>query len=751
MNTTITYYNDYKSLGLTVVPVEWDIVKKEPVSHRLWSETTELKISSKHNAIMIKTGGAWASLDFDIKNTKRKTLFEEWKAMVLNQWPEIYDKVYIEKTRNEGYHVWLKYNKLEKKLSLAESELGNEVIALYAKGPLVYTFPTPGYTEYHSSMQDVQELTDKEFEYLISTSQIFNEYKPEYDPSLKAVNYPAGYESLLSQFDSKIPDDVWETILSVSGLVPILNYKYHAKDKFVAFRREGSTSNAISAKVFYKTKRVLIFSASLNNFPNWHNRADYDNIWSLPPSFMLFYQHERSWDKTIEQIKGIIESVGIDIEIKPEISTDYPLDVFPTSIRQSILDVCHHRSLSPSFVATAGLWTISSLAGTRYHSDFKSEGKNILFCLMIAPVSVGKTPAYKVMCETPLKESHESLDKRYTEDLERWTKEKAKSSSNKEPFTEKKPTRFIPISADGTTEGYIHKSMMQPNGIGVYQDEAETILNAGNFKATNDSISFFTQAFSGGRITQVRADESKERVVPNLNLNLLMGTQPSRVKNIFTEDRLSSGFASRFLMVEADYTELNTESDPFGDKKEMCEEWNEIVRGLFYSGMNYNSGDNQQIFINMTPEAKNAYRVYYRQLLTDANKRIKSKSEEYIIGTEAKMSAYLPRLIQILSIIYNHTGPTITEEIVHKGYKLYRYYAESTIKIIANLNCEIETGLPGDLELLFQTLPDEFSRKEAAEICTRINLKERRFDISIRRKDFSKLFQKIGQGRYKKI
>lgn len=743
------YYNDYRDLGLTVYPIQWDMIKKEPVNHPKWSDDPK-PLNKHHNALMIKTDGDYACLDFDLKNTSRKTIFEEFKTIVLNQMPEIWDKVFIEETRNKGYHIWIKYNKLEKKIALAESDLGNEVIALYAKGPLVYTFPTPGYTEYHNSMQDVQDLNDKEFEYLISTSQIFNEYKPAYDPSLKAINYPSGYESLLQQFDTKITDDVWDSILNQISLTPIRDYKYSPKDKFRAFRRNGSASEAISAKVYYRTKRVMIFSASLHNFPNWHNKSEYP-VWSLPPSFVLFYKNNRDWKATLEEIKGIIESVGIDIENTPAVKTDFPLHVFPLEIHASILDVCSHRSLSPAFVATAGLWTVSSLAGTRYHSEFNSEGKNILFCLMIAPVSVGKTPAYKVMCETPLRESHEALDKRFTDDMDRWVKEKAEAHSNKTPFTDKKPSRFIPISADGTTEGYIHKSMTQPNGIGVYCDEAETLLNAGNFKATNDAISFFTQAFSGGRITQVRADESKERVVPNLNLNLLMGTQPSRVKNIFTEDRLSSGFASRFLMVESDYTELNVESDPFGEKKEMCKEWSDIITGLFFSGMNYNSGDSKQIDIQMTSGAKNAYRKYYKELLTEANKRIKSKAEEYIIGTEAKMSAYLPRLIQILSIIYNHTGPTITEDLVHKGYELYRYYADSTIKIISGLNGEIETGLPTDLELLYQTLPDEFTRKEASDACIRINLKERRFDISIRRKDFGKLFQKVGQGKYKKL
>lgn len=739
-------YQDYTGLGITVIGVEWDSEKKQPVSHRKWSDS-DLKLHAKHNAIMVKTDGVYACLDFDLKNTDKKDIFKKWQTMVLNQQPEIWGKVFVEKTRNAGYHVWIRYDKLEKKLALAESEKGSEVIALYAKGPLVYTWPTPGYEEISGSMQDVQDLTDDEFEYLISTSQSFNEYMPGYDPNSKAINYPNGYEIFLSQFDKNVPDEVWVSILNDIGLSLIRDYKYTKNQKFVAYKRNGSESDAISAKVYFHTKRVLIFSASLHDYPNWHNRGDYP-VWSLPPSFVLFYKNKRSWPETIDYIQSIIDSTGIEIASEPKISTSFPLHVFPQVIKQSIIDVSLARSLPIQFTATAALWTVSSLAGSMYQSEFNGQGKNILFCLLIAPVSVGKTPAFKAVCETPLKRAQEDMDKIFIDKLKEWT---IKKDSNDKKFKDSRPSRFIPIAVDGTTEGYIHKSMSQPNGIGVYQDEAETILNAGSFKSNNDSISFFTQAFSGGRTSQIRADETKERVVPNLNLNLLMGTQPSRVRNIFTEDRLSSGFASRFLMVEADYTELNVDADPFSPAMEMCNEWVTIVTDLYYAGNNYNSGNVPKIRIQITDEAKNEYRKYYKQLLTEANTRIKSKAEQYIIGTEAKMSAYLPRLIQILSIIHCPLHPVITEQIVTDGYELYRYFADSTVNVIAKLHGEIETGLPKELELLYQTLPDEFTRKDAVDCCTRININERRFDVSIRRKDFAALFRKAGQGKYVKL
>jgi hypothetical protein len=743
------YYKDYQGQGITVIPIEWDSAKMQPVSHRKWSDTSTLSINASHNGIMIKCEGSLAALDFDIKNTPNKELFNQFKAIITHQRPEIYDKLYIESTRTSGYHLWLRYGKLQKKLSLAESEVGSEVIALYACGPLVYTYPTPGYNEYSGSMQDIETLSDDEFEYLISLSQHFNEYKPAFNPTNQAVSYPQGLEQYCLDFDHRLTDENWAEILEQSGLVCLTNYRYNSNDKFTAFKRVGSSSDAISAKVYYYNKKVMIFTASLHEYPNWHNRHDYP-VWALTPCFMLFYQLGRDWQKVVERMQLIADSSGFELTQPVTYQGDYPVHVFPDSIRRSILEVSKARSLSVEFLATSGLWTVSSLAGTHYRSDFNGDGKNILFCLLIAPVSVGKTPAYKAMCENPLRKIQENADKNFTDKIIKHENDKADAMNGKKKFIDKRPNRYIPFAVDGTTEGYVALSMDQPNGIGVYHDEAETIFNAGSFKGTNDSISFFTQAFGGGRYTQIRADREKERIVPNLNINLMMGTQPSRLSSIFTSDRLASGFASRFLMVKCDYMQLNTEVDPFTKGKEMCEEWIELLNHLYISGEAYNRRDMDKVNITMSDEAKQIYRQYYKLNLEQANERITAKSEH--IGTEAKMSTYFPRLVQILAIIHNPATPVITEQTIHDAYDLYRYYSKTTVDIVSGLTAEATTGLPEALELIYQALPNGvFNLEQAKDACKKINVSERKFQSSMRIKEFNVQFRKLSHGTYEKI
>jgi hypothetical protein len=732
-------FNEYKQLGLKVIPIEWNLETKQPVSHHNWSEDKDWKLYPKHNALMIQTAGSYGCLDFDIKNTSDKELFNKWMQIISNAEPEILAKCFIEKTKSDGYHVWINYQKLPKKTALADGPNGEEVIALYSNGPLVYTYPTPGYSEFFQSMADVQELNENEYNYLIQISQFFNEYKPTYDPTKKAISYPKGYEAELAQYDTSLSDESWELLLQDIGLEPLQNFKYNKKDKFTAYRRKASTSNAISAKVYFKTKRVLLFTASLHMFPNWHNKDQYPT-WALPPSFVLYYKFNRDWEQ-------VLKHIGVQ---KP-LTCDFPFEIFPEKIRQSIFEVAKERSLNPLFLATAGLWAASSLAGTCYNSDFGTDGKNILFALLIGPVSVGKTPAFKAMMEQPLKQLQEREDEDFKRALAEWNAERTLAYAEKKQFNKAKPKRFVPYAVDGTTEGYIALSQDQKAGLGVYHDEAETILNAGSFKSNNDSISFFTQIFSGGRLTQVRADRDKERVVPNMNLNLLMGTQPSRLRNIFTEDRIASGFASRFLMVESDYIELNEEADPFTKGRQMCSEWLNLMATLYEANKTYCEGDTTPIQVQITDGAKQLYRKYYKDNLKAANKRIVDNLEGHIIGTQAKMSAYIPRLTQLIAIINQPLQPIVNEQVVELGQQLFKFYANSTVSIISKIFVEADTGLPNVLETLYNALPDIFTYKQAEEICVKLNLSDQKFKVSLRRKDFGKLFKKIKHGEYQKV
>jgi hypothetical protein len=203
-------------------------------------------------------------------------------------------------------------------------------------------------------------------------------------------------------------------------------------------------------------------------------------------------------------------------------------------------------------------------------------------------------------------------------------------------------------------------------------------------------------------------------------------------------------------MVESTYREMDETIDPFCQKKQMCEEWNDIVKGLFYGGLRYNNGEAGQVKITFGPEAKEVYTKHYRDLMKAANVLINNKEDGYIIGTEAKMSAYFPRLCQILAIMHDYQHPEITPGIVDKAHTLYRYFALNTVNIIKSLYSELDTGLSHEIKLLYDSLPATFKAKEAAEICVKINLNKRKFEYFKETKKFKELFNQDNYGVYSK-
>jgi len=203
-------------------------------------------------------------------------------------------------------------------------------------------------------------------------------------------------------------------------------------------------------------------------------------------------------------------------------------------------------------------------------------------------------------------------------------------------------------------------------------------------------------------------------------------------------------------MCESDYKLLNIESDPFSKRREIHSDWTNILGKLYDHSKRFNTGEVQPIKIQITEDAIELYRHNHKVQLTEANERISNKLEGFILGTHAKMSNYVGRLTQVIAILANPMNPIITKDIVKISQRLYKYYTDTTIRLISKLFDVAETGLPTELNNLFQALPDEFTKKEAVETCKRINLPARKFETAMRNKEFASLFNRLNHGKYTK-
>lgn len=751
------YASELINAGFKVIPLSWDVntlTGKPMVEHGSIDAATDCSVffNQPCTGIALKLFAPFVMIDFDLKNTEDKGLFNDWLQMVNAELPEVMRKLCIESTRNGGYHVYMMASGISRKTMLARSASGAEVIAYYTNSVLSFCSPTPGYSIVHGDMAELEQLTANELEAITAICAHFDQYKEATPQAKIIITYPEQYLQTCKDFDDLITDDAWEQMLNSLGLYEVKDYRYKRTDKHLAYLRKGSTAK-FSAKVYWKSRKLLLFTTSIPGYPTHEDYTrDRPGEWILTPTKILYYTNCGDWQQTIEQIQMMADSMGIEVaQPQQRAATDYPLHAFPKYLQDSIREVSHHRSIPEHFVATSCLWGASALAGNAYVNELLPNSENILFVILVAPVSVGKTPSIKATVFDPLKKAMWHDDQEYKQLLKGWEDRRMNAANKKKAFTEPRPRRYLPLVMDGTTEAFVSIHTDQPNGIGVFYDEAETIFNAGNYKAINDSVTFYTTAFNGGPLNITRADREKERVIPDVNINLMAGTQPDRLSNIFSADKIAAGFPARFLMVYSDYKQLNTESDPFSAGIRMCREWQDTITALYNFGKKHNQ-DAATRYIKMEQEAIELYRGYFKQGLQEANARIESKEHPVLIGLGAKMSAYLMRVTQVLAIIHNYDAPVITADIMRHGYDLYNYCYQSTADLLMRSYSEAETGLPMDLDRLHRKLPDErFTRAQAREICVELGLREGKFDDAMKTKKFKELFRRVAQGVYEKL
>jgi len=73
------YYHDYAELGLFPIGVNWDSEKKSTYHPVGWENATELfPLNNIHNGLMVRIDDDYGCLDFDLKNTQNKDIFNQW-------------------------------------------------------------------------------------------------------------------------------------------------------------------------------------------------------------------------------------------------------------------------------------------------------------------------------------------------------------------------------------------------------------------------------------------------------------------------------------------------------------------------------------------------------------------------------------------------------------------------------------------------------------------------------------------------
>lgn len=755
MIINLALFQELYDAGFAAIPLLWDAKNKDATKY---PEHDPKKVDvtiqyveqllkngySNSNAVAVKLFPPNGMLDIDVKNSSNKNIYFEWLNIITNTNEDVLSKICIERTRNNGFHIYLKYPKLSEKIWLAR-ENGLEVISLYTGGLLSYCYPTPGYEIIHNDFASIQELTDDEYDLLTSTAAYFNEDKDiaPGESKIQLIDYPVEYESICLQFDQYITDIAFETLLNEIGLYKTDKFKYK---KWVAFLRKGSQA-AYSAKVYFKSKRVLIFSASMPKFPNWHDSGHTgDTRWTLSPSKIIYYKNNRDWNVTIDEIKLIAENIDITLtEQKPveikAIQQDrlaFPYDIFPEPIQDYIFtQVIQHEYLAGGILAS-----LSTCIGNSCVLE-AMDGyiiKPILYMAIVAPPGASKTPALKKVL-APIQDHDNKLYKEYEKVILDYSNDLALYEKNKQQNEKpKKPNFPQTIIEDSTIEMVIKILSHNQHGCCIHADELVGFMKRMNQYKDGDEVQKWLQMWSGNSILlqRITRDESK---VENPFCTIIGGIQPGVLEILSKEDNQHNGFYHRFLFV---YPEPQ-------DKISWQPIKTPLMTKIYFNGIfeTLLSIRENKARYKLSCEADRMYKDWFDKKNSKYNRAV----SDTIKGIIAKYQDYCLRFALILQVLYDFQsrGMIIESVNMERAIRLTEYFFANMNKALKVLMPETPVDkLQKPYDSFYSQLPVAFTMKTAITLAVTLGIKESACKMFLRR-GVGKIFDQPNRNEYEKV
>lgn len=762
MDTSI--FSDLFELGLHPLPIRWNPKTKDADfypehindvqsgngKHDLNDVKRWLEKIRDANGIALKLHPPFFMLDFDLKNTDDKTVFNKWLNAVNAIDSNILSKFCIERTRSGGYHAYSKYKGVSKKITVAKNEKGSEVISIYTGSLLSFCYPTPGYELIHNEFSDIQELTKEEFDVIVSAAIPFNQYTPkesEYVPGEK-IEYPDQYKNLAYQFDLLCTDDLWENLLNSITLYPTGDKKQFKGRTFYLYLREGSNAK-FSAKVRFDRKYLYIFSGSFPKFPSFHTKVDEnDHTWCITPTRLLYYSNGKDWVATIDQIKELCQQFNIDIkENLPEPAKlkqerpdrlQFPYDIFP----QSVQDYINSQRIQKEYVAGGILGAAASAIGNTT-SLMAMTGyivKPILYMAIVAPPGASKTPALN-KAFYPLEQYDKQFFAQYAEQLKEYhelLKEYEKDKKNNEK--PELPTLRQILIKDSTIEMAIRILTTNTMGCCILSDELIGFLNRMNQYKAGDEVQKWLEMWSGSPILLQRITRGHERVESPFCC-IVGGIQPGVLASMSTEEKAHNGFYHRFLFMYP-----NPEPKP---------EWqslavpDDILRGYKYFFEHLLSYRNQEPqILQLSPDAD----ALYKQWFDFKNQYYNRAKSDNVKGIIAKYQDYCLRFALIIEVMdsFPERDQFVCRGSMERAIRLTEYFLGNMHKALKVLAPENPLdGVSDQWQEIITKMPDEFTTAEFVAICETGGVKSSTAkSFLIRNKE---LFTQIGRGKWQKM
>lgn len=421
--------------------------------------------------------------------------------------------------------------------------------------------------------------------------------------------------------------------------------------------------------------------------------------------------------------------------------TDFPVDIFPKSIQDIIIDLRDNMGFKVDNTSVSMLFAFSTAIGNTHKLEFKRDWREsaLVYIALCGQAGDNKTHPMEWILE-PLKTRDIKSQAEFLQESRNYQsilKDDTIIDKGEHPIESR-------ILINNVTIEKIPKIHSEnPRGLGYYSEELMQFLGNLNKYNGGDDFPYWLSNWSNKGYRVDRVKDSEPLGYFEQYVSILGATQSEMTYKMLKGDSKHNGFFERWLYTIPKYNGFPYEDDN-EIKIETIDNWCKIIEKVLDIPFDIES---ETIVLKYNPKAKDIYLKWQRE-----NADLINKKDSKILGKfQKKMQTYCKKFALILEVAFwsceESSKTEISVRAVKGAIKLTEYFRINTLKIYNSF--EKESKSENYKKSLFNdSLPETFKTIDAVKIGNEIGLKER--SIYNYLKD-EKMFEKLGHSQYKKV
>ncbi len=362
----------------------------------------------------------------------------------------------------------------------------------------------------------------------------------------------------------------------------------------------------------------------------------------------------------------------------------FPLEVFHSSLRPFINNLCVEYDIPKSYVGLSILSGLSSAIGTSYVITSNSTD---YVHLPVWGILVGISSGGKSLMQTIAFQPHQKIQEQLDIDWDRLVADMGDDMRQRERY-------HCLVFRDAHISTLIRTILRDnPKGVVKFTDEIIEVINGMSQYNRKDGIdeAFFLSSWS---CVPYQAARSAKTIInlPRPFVNFIGGTQYKVLPKFFANDRDQSGFAFRFLFALPEADRIAMPNPAFAMPEEFRKPYFDCINRLYF-GLGVPRPDTVPKVCKLTSDAVQMYIDWYRAKADTLNRISDSDDKSIMASIYGKVKEYAIRFAGILHICDKALDPnfgkdfhtnfmnqeSVGAEVMERAIKLADYFFLSAI------------------------------------------------------------------------